>query len=605
MRILSKGSLLTVGLVAAGLPAYAGRFFSEGECALIVASRRTMEEVRLFHRNNPDIQIDDVYRAENGWFAISSRLVPDSRRQNELTWRKRNGMIPQDSYCSDGETYVARVGSSLSNTSTSSSDYAPGSTHPSAEFDARPMTWNEKRFLQAALALSGYYHGLLDGEWGSGSQSALERFSFDYSREKPRNEHAAILVARFVNEWVDGGWGFRYFPEHNISVLVPKGRISKFDHEGTYRGYEDPATGVYFGLNRYGFYGMQDLHQSILSDAEYGSEPYTLRKDQHWVTSVSRKENETYVWSRFWPEMLKWTAIMIVSEKNSLSGYTALMTSSLEMGSSPAPLDISDHGHLNTVFTQAAIAAQEPRRSAPDTGAGPSSAPPRVSSMPAPAGDPEAPSPGSAPVRGTGTGFFVGDDGLVLTNNHVIEGCGSVSIEGRPAKVVSRDSVFDLAAVKPSSPLSPARSLVFAENDPGLNSDITVAGYPLQDILGGFNITRGSVSSLSGIDGDKKVIQITAPVQPGNSGGPVVNSDGDIVGVVVSKLDSTYMLENVGDVPQNINFAVRGDMAKYFLVSNGHSITERGDIPGRERTPQSPEELGTLLGDATVLVECR
>jgi hypothetical protein len=91
-----------------------------------------------------------------------------------------------------------------------------------------------------------------------------------------------------------------------------------------------------------------------------------------------------------------------------------------------------------------------------------------------------------------------------------------------------------------------------------LNSDVTAIGFPLQGILSGLNVTRGSVSGEYGIGGSPDELQVTAPVQPGNSGGPLVNQAGDIVGVVSSKLNATKVADAIGDIPQNVNFAIRG-----------------------------------------------
>lgn len=182
---------------------------------------------------------------------------------------------------------------------------------------------------------------------------------------------------------------------------------------------------------------------------------------------------------------------------------------------------------------------------------------------------PDAPPVGADGAEaGFGTGFVVSGAGHVLTNRHVIEGCGSLTVGQSPAKVLATDETFDLALLLSlgEAGVAPAR---FAAEPARLNSDVTVAGYPLPDLLGGLNVTRGAVSSLKGIGGDGINMQITAPVQPGNSGGPVANAAGQVVGVVVAKLDAAAVAEVYDDIPQNVNFAIRGEIAKLFLAQNG------------------------------------
>lgn len=119
----------------------------------------------------------------------------------------------------------------------------------------------------------------------------------------------------------------------------------------------------------------------------------------------------------------------------------------------------------------------------------------------------------------------------------------------------------------------------------------------LQSVSG--NVTRGAVTSLKGLGGDGVRMQISAPVQPGNSGGPVVNAAGQIVGVVVSKLDAQLVQDVLGDIPQNINFAIRAEIAKLFLYQNGVEPVEAVDAPAL-----APEDLAERAEGFTVLISC-
>ena len=178
-------------------------------------------------------------------------------------------------------------------------------------------------------------------------------------------------------------------------------------------------------------------------------------------------------------------------------------------------------------------------------------------------------------AQSSGTAFVVAP-GLLITNYHVIEGCGAIDViapDGRrPATVVDSVQQIDLAllrvyglrgGVAPLRTLSPAL----------LGESATVFGFPLGGALSSTgNFTTGVVSSLRGLRDAAGEIQITAPVQPGNSGGPVLDRAGAVIGVVQSKLDALRAVRATGDIPQNVNFAVSLDVLEDFLAKNSVSF---------------------------------
>jgi S1-C subfamily serine protease len=170
----------------------------------------------------------------------------------------------------------------------------------------------------------------------------------------------------------------------------------------------------------------------------------------------------------------------------------------------------------------------------------------------------------------------------------------------RAFRIAAVDARGDLALLRPESRFAPPAVAAFAAGPARLNADLTVAGYPLHGILGGLNVTRGALTSASGLGGDSTTMQISAPVQPGNSGGPVIDADGLVTGVVVSKLDAVKIAGAIGDLPQNVNFAIRGEVAKLFL--SVHGVDFRVGIP---RGRVEPSALAEDAARYTVLLECR
>lgn len=184
---------------------------------------------------------------------------------------------------------------------------------------------------------------------------------------------------------------------------------------------------------------------------------------------------------------------------------------------------------------------------------------------------------------GTGTGFYVSSTGHVLTNNHVISECSSLALEpiGKPiraARVVATDSENDFAII--GSDAQSSRFARFRSSAVRQGEGVVVYGFPLPGSLSSTgNATTGTVTALAGLQDDTRILQISAPVQPGNSGGPLMDMSGAVVGVVVAKLNAAKVMDAIGDIPQNVNFALKANVAKDFLERHGikhQSVSRRG-----------------------------
>jgi hypothetical protein len=107
------------------------------------------------------------------------------------------------------------------------------------------------------------------------------------------------------------------------------------------------------------------------------------------------------------------------------------------------------------------------------------------------------------------------------------------------------------------------------------------------------------VSALAGLRDDARYLQMTAPVQPGSSGGPLLDSGGNLVGVITSKLDALAMAKRTGDIPQNVNFAVKTEVLEAFLRTNKVAY----DVAVTDRQ-LSVADVGDIAKDATVKIIC-
>ncbi|MDO9708150.1 trypsin-like peptidase domain-containing protein [Paracraurococcus lichenis] len=204
----------------------------------------------------------------------------------------------------------------------------------------------------------------------------------------------------------------------------------------------------------------------------------------------------------------------------------------------------------------------------------------------------------------TGTGFLVAPD-RVMTNHHVVDGCDRIILktpDGRwlgavpPARV---DEKLDLALL--AVPGAPGPVLPFRSGPPVRRGEgVVVYGFPLAGILSDAVLTRGEINGLAGLADNRSQFQISAPVQPGNSGGPMLDMQGHLVGVIVSKLNAQRIAQQIGDIPQNINFAVKGEAALSFL--------QRAGLQPRLAESTGPErgaaDIGEVAGRSALFIRC-
>jgi S1-C subfamily serine protease len=203
-----------------------------------------------------------------------------------------------------------------------------------------------------------------------------------------------------------------------------------------------------------------------------------------------------------------------------------------------------------------------------------------------------------------GTGFVVSTAGHIVTNNHVIDGCvgdvhGNLTGEGATTlRLVSRDETNDLALLQASKTLkdiATIRSTAIRSGD-----SIIAIGYPYHGLLtSDFTVSTGIVNSLSGLLNDTRYLQISAPIQPGNSGGPLLDTSGNVVGVVAAKINALKFAKATGDIPENINFAIKTGALRDFL--------DNSVVPYQTAEPSAELKTTQIASNArayTMLVSC-
>lgn len=186
--------------------------------------------------------------------------------------------------------------------------------------------------------------------------------------------------------------------------------------------------------------------------------------------------------------------------------------------------------------------------------------------------------PPLAAGRRGGSGFVVG--GRIATNHHVVNGGSRITVhfaDGRSsrARVEASDPEADLAILRTDTDSVP-RGLPLASAEAGMGAQVFTLGFPLTNIMGAnAKLSTGIVNSQTGLRDDPRAYQVSVPVQGGNSGGPLLNLRGEVVGVITAKLAAERVYRSTGDLPQNVNYAVK---VRYLLplLSGTGDVLEAG-----------------------------
>lgn len=199
------------------------------------------------------------------------------------------------------------------------------------------------------------------------------------------------------------------------------------------------------------------------------------------------------------------------------------------------------------------------------------------------------------PTVVSGTAWLL-DSGYVVTNHHVIDGGSRFVLIGKdkaeiPMEVIAKDRHNDLALLRAKS-LVNRQGLKLSTDRVSMGASVATMGFPHTDIMGSeAKLSVGIVNSTTGFQDDPRTYQVSVPVQSGNSGGPLVNEYGYVVGIVTAKLSAFTVFMWTGDMPENVNYAVKSSYLK--ILTDSHTGVDAG--PPNASAKKSPEELAELM----------
>lgn len=464
-----------------------------------------------------------------------------------------------------------------------------------AEADAAFSTLkpDQRAFYEVLMTAAGYYNSVPVASFNTRLFDGIKQFQAENGYPQTGIMDTTQLDALYsVAAKKFDQWGFERIkhPSRPVAIWVPVGLGLTASRSATGIDWSDTER----RRIRVNFMSIPDLQVGdnyaalmnafITKDAKIH---YKVRRRDWFVISFTTA-NGVDGYARYHQDGTNVTGFTLFwnNANGDVNGdrIATLMSGSLWSAMLDKPFPSPPRKNLSTVNAPSA----EPRPSPPQ-------AAPQVSES--------KPKPSGAHFS-NGTGFFVSTDGHLVTNAHVVEKCDEIRIktsEGtvESAKLLNADVANDLALLKlPLAPKKAAKIRIGVR----LGEGVAAFGYPHADLLStSGNFTLGNVTALTGMGDDSRYFQISAPVQSGNSGGPLLDTSGNVVGVVSAKLNALKVALQGGDLTQNVNFAVKSVILATFLNANGVAI-QSGAVAEK---PLESADLADRAKEISAFVLCK
>jgi peptidoglycan hydrolase-like protein with peptidoglycan-binding domain len=477
---------------------------------------------------------------------------------------------------------------------------APGASAASAAYRAAQrdflarFTLADRLLVQNLLIGAGYSNGVATGDFGARQFEAVRQFQSEngFYADGDLNGPQLEKLAALARPWF-ATWGFRklFHPGRDIPLWVPMGLGLRESRTDTGLRFADPQRRLTVDFSTFartpiaaGFALLTRLYEE--KDARIH---YKVFKDGWFVISATTPDGVDHY-------------LRYHQDGPNVTGFS-LMWNNANGDVHGERIAIVMSGGLWAAMTGAPAIDPPAPPPAPPAAVAPPAKNPDLSEVSREPAKPPEPAKSSETVS-TGTGFFISGDGAFVTSAHVIADCSQIkakTAEGASldARVVARDAANDLALLKAETSGAKAATLRATLR---LGESVAAFGFPHSDILAtSGNFTLGNVTALSGLGDDSRFAQISTPVQAGNSGGPLLDHDGNVVGVVAMKLNALKVASEGGDLPQNVNFAVKAALLANFLDANKVAYLPAVAL----EKPLDPADLADRARAISLFVTCK
>ena len=536
------------------------------------------------------------FRIGGNWYAVV--LGPYTERAAEVQLRnlKNAGLIPQDSFIALPNQFRQQYWPVGANALTAAPIEAPATpeaeTTPETQTETalvvpatptepvvvvqeetkrealaseRALDRDARKALQVGLQWEGYYTSAIDGAFGPGTRRSMAAWQTDKGYEPTgvlTTRQRAVLLNNYQS--VLDALGMAPFEDENagIAMAIPAGMV-KFDR------YEAPF--VHFKskgdndvqlvmISQTGdqntLFGLYDILQTLEivptgGPRERGKNGFTIEGEDDKITSftqVKLADGTVKGFTLVWPKG---------DEKRRNLALRDMKASFTSLGSQALADDAGLDASTQSLDLLSGLEIRTPDRAR--------------------------------------SGFYVDGVGRILTTTEAVQSCARVSINDEfDANVVATDDALGLALLEPTTAQAPISFASFLTVEPRLKSDVAVAGFSYEGRLSAPSLTFGTLSELTGLNGEAELSRLTLAALPGDAGGPVLDAGGSVMGMLLPAGGTTGRT-----LPADTSFALDAGTVAGFLAANGVTTSATDSV-----TSVDPVELNTKAADMTVLVSC-
>lgn len=544
--------------------------------------REAETEARRYAARLPDVS---GYALGGGWYGVV--LGPYARDDAErvLQVYRAEGQIPRDSFIAFrrnlGSQFYPVAADATQPAEPAPAPEAPATAEPEPQQQAaiqttlpdespaearrseRALSREQRMELQVALKAAGFYDAGIDGAFGRGTRASMSNWQAARGFEPTgvlTTSQRQVLMDEYNAPLLSVGMARVEDAKAGIALQMPADEVAFDRYESPFAHYTSKgALGAQVLLisqpgDKRTLFGLYDILQTLEivpleGPRQRGSDSFTIEGRNDRIvsfTQASLKNGEVKGFTLIWPAG---------DEDRRARVLAAMQASFTRLGGVLDPAAGGDA--VQDIDLVAGLEIRKPKLSR--------------------------------------SGFFVDGNGSVLTTSDVVAGCSRITLDhGYQAEVAANDAAGGIAILRPAEPLAPAAVAELSTSSPRLQSEVAVSGFSYEGVLGAPSLTWGKIADVKSLDGNTAVARLDLAAQPGDAGGPVLDSTGAVHGMLLPRQPDGKQL------PEGVSFAVNAEAIRGALSAAG--VTAASKSPAAGSLPSAA--IARLASGMTVLVSC-